>query len=129
MLEEVIKENTAAVRELLAAILKQAAATSGAKVQADAKPEKTVAKTGPIPGEGDAAEQGKTAAQAVEALKDTTQPAVPYTDVANAITNLARVKGKPAAVELLGSFNVARGPELKPDQYADVLAAIETALA
>ena len=72
-----------------------------------------------------AREQGKTAKQAAEALHGhaNNEASVTYQQVAEAITELAKTKGKPAAVVLLQSFGVARGPELKPNQYAAVFAA------
>lgn len=58
---------------------------------------------------------------------DTEQPS--YQDVAALITKVSRNVGRDAAVELLESFGAKRGPDLKPEQYADVVAACEKALA
>lgn len=60
-----------------------------------------------------------------EALNEPeTAPAspVPYADVIAAINSLAAAKGRNTAVELLSKFGVSKGPELKPEQYADFVA-------
>lgn len=44
-----------------------------------------------------------------------------YPDVVAAINKLAAAKGRNAAVEMLGEFGVTKGPDLKPEQYADFI--------
>lgn len=50
------------------------------------------------------------------------------TDVGPKIAKLV-TRNKPAAVEILAKYGVKRGPELKADQLAGVLADVEAALA
>ena len=52
-----------------------------------------------------------------------------YQEVAALITKVSRTVSREAAVELLDSFGAKRGPDLKPEQFADVVAACEKALA
>lgn len=44
-----------------------------------------------------------------------------YPDVVAAINKLATAKGREAAVALLGEFGVSKGPELKPEQFAEFI--------
>lgn len=46
-----------------------------------------------------------------------------YQDAAAAITKLSRAKGRDAAVAVLASFGAAKLPDVKPEQFADVIAA------
>lgn len=50
-------------------------------------------------------------------------PPPKYDDVREAILSLSERVNMPAAVEVLSRFGVTHAKELKPDQYADVLAA------
>jgi hypothetical protein len=56
-------------------------------------------------------------------------PAIAIADVNAAIIALAKAKGRDAAVAVLGTFGVAKAPELKAEQYADVVAAAKKAMA
>lgn len=89
---------------------------------AQTKAQTTKAKDDPKP---DAAPSSKESTAASES--DTEQPS--YQDVAALITKVSRNVGRDAAVELLDSFGAKRGPDLKPEQYADVIAACKKALA
>lgn len=44
-----------------------------------------------------------------------------YPDVVAAINKLALAKGRDAAIALLGDFGVTKGPELKPEQFAEFI--------
>lgn len=68
-----------------------------------------------------------TAASAEAAPQAST--AVEYDTVKAAILNLSTSKGKAAAVEVLGKFGLVKLPDAKPEQYADILAAANAALA
>lgn len=46
---------------------------------------------------------------------------VSYPDVVTAINALAKAKGRDAAVDLLGQFGAAKGPDLKPEQFAEFI--------
>lgn len=52
-----------------------------------------------------------------------------YKQASDAVVNLANAKGRAAAIAILESFGVAKLPEAKPEQYADIIAACEEALA
>ena len=145
-LEATIAENTAALRDLIAAIGKGIPTTHAqvAAVVAEAKPEATAkkpdgaaqtAETKPTATSA-AAEQAAreaaaaAAAQATEALNghaDKPADAPTYQDAANAINALAKAKGRAAAVAVLAAFGAAKLPDVKPEQFADVIAAAQKA--
>lgn len=52
-----------------------------------------------------------------------------YQDAATAVTKLSRAKGREAAVGVLAQFEAAKLPDVKPEQFAAVIAACEEALA
>jgi hypothetical protein len=56
------------------------------------------------------------------------ESAIPYETVVKAIS-AAAAKDKPKAVATLKSFGASNGKELKAEQYADFLAALEKAMA
>lgn len=67
-----------------------------------------------------------TAAQAEKALDghaNKPADAPTYQDAAAAITNLAKAKGRDAAMAVLAKFKAAKLPDVKPEQFADVIAA------
>ena len=64
------------------------------------------------------------------ASKPATAPKVDppkYTDVREAILDLAEKKGMPAALAVLKKFDVTHAKSLKPEQYAEALAAVQAA--
>jgi hypothetical protein len=52
-----------------------------------------------------------------------------YEQAAQAITALSRAKGRDAAVAVLSQFGASKLPDVKPDQFAAVVAAAEKAMA
>lgn len=88
----------------------QRTASAGAETDA---PEKTAAESNPTAAsvEGDA--QASTAAEPLT-----------YEQVAAAITAMVK-KDRQKAVDTLAKFGVKKGPELKPEQYAEFMAALE----
>jgi len=52
-----------------------------------------------------------------------------YEDVKKLVLLLSSEKGREPTVALLGTFGVAKAPDLKPEQYADAIAAFTKALA
>ena len=50
-----------------------------------------------------------------------------YNDVREAILDLAEKKGMPAALAVLKKFDVTHAKSLKPEQYAEALAACQAA--
>lgn len=116
MLEEAIKENTAAVRELIAALEKTPTATQE-------KPAKKPQAASTSSKEKIAASSETAPASKKDTLKEPTE----YTDVQTAITALAQAKGRDAAVAVLADFGVKKGAELMPGQYAEVVASAQEA--
>lgn len=53
--------------------------------------------------------------------------AVTYQQAADAVTKLAKTKGRDIAVGVLKQFGAVKLPDVKPDQYAAVLAACQEA--
>ncbi|TXH58400.1 MAG: hypothetical protein E6Q97_02230 [Desulfurellales bacterium] len=71
-----------------------------------------------------------TAAEAEKALHghaNNPADAPTYQDTADAITKLARTKGRDAAVAVLKTFGATKLPDVKPEQFAAVIAACEAA--
>ena len=110
-LETAIAENTAAIRELIAKLSAGPAIPQAASSPADTK----VAD----------APKAEKAAKAPEAVEE--KP-ISYDTVKQLITNLVAAKGKEIAVKTLASLGVSKGPELKPEQYKDAVAALTKAL-
>jgi len=140
-LENAIIENTAAIRELVAAILTSANSNREfASAAARAVPLAEVGKEEKKPSTAKeaidqataaakaAAEKKKAEAAAAAAKKDEkTDDAKPLDyekDVKPELVKFAQAKGKPALAELLKGFGVAKGDQLKGDQFAEVLAKI-----
>lgn len=129
-LELAIQENTAAIRELIAALTVSSAAqvTLLAEATAPAKPApaKKAVKAEPAPAP---APEIKAEEPVAPAPAPAAEPAIPYSNVATAVTELAKTKGRQAAVDLLTSFGVAKATELKAEQYGAVIAAAQVAMA
>ena len=71
-----------------------------------------------------------TAAEAEKALHGhaNNPPDAPtYQATADAVTKLARTKGRAAAVAVLNEFGAAKLPDVKPEQFAAIIAACEKA--
>ena len=71
-----------------------------------------------------------TAAEAEKALHGhaNNPPDAPtYQATADAVTKLARTKGRNAAVAVLNEFGAAKLPDVKPEQFAAIIAACEKA--
>lgn len=127
-IETLLADNTAAIRELIATIKAQAYAEASQPAAPKAppvaaKPEPKAAKPTPAP---------------APVVEDTPEahatPADPETlvtidEVKAAVLKLAATKGREAAVAVLQSFGAAKAPELKPEQYGDVLAALNAKMA
>lgn len=118
-LEVAIAENTAAIRDLIAALSK-APAIPAAEPKAEPAPkaekpkpelqlEPKVEEQKPEP----KAEEPKAAAAAVD-----------YADVQAAILTLNRARGRDVVLEVLGRFNATKGPELDPADYEAALDAL-----
>ena len=134
-IEAALAENTAAIRELIAAIKTGTPVTSAqvAAVVAEApKPEteKVRKAVGNKTAANDLGTQ-KTAAEAVKALDNQADKVkVPsYVETASAITKLQRLKGRDAAIAVLASFNASRLNEVPESSFDAVIAACNEAMA
>jgi hypothetical protein len=86
-----------------------------------------VAHTAPVQAQSAAA--ATTAESHTESAAPDAYQAIGVADVNAAIIALAKAKGRDAAVAVLGEFNVAKVPELKPEQFAEVLKICKKAMA
>lgn len=135
-IEQAITENTNAIRELIATIRAGVPITAAqiAAVVAEAPAvEKTEPKKEAARAEvSDAAEHGKTAAQAVEALAghaNKPTPTATYEDAKAAVLKISKEKGRDAAVAVLSVFGVQKLPDLQPENYGALVAKVDEALA
>jgi FtsZ-interacting cell division protein ZipA len=139
-LEATIAENTAAIRELIAAISKgiptTAAQVAAVVDEAPAAEKKTSTKKSTKPSmfdEQTEAPKSEQAAATPEPKADAAPAAaeakaVTYADAAAAITKLSREKSRDAALAVLGKFGAAKLPEVKPEDFAAVIDAANEAL-
>lgn len=141
MLETAIQENTAAIRELIATIARglPASAAQVAAVVAQA-PQKTKQAQATVANNGASSTQEVTSSAPADAAapEPSAAPAAPqpaaeasvsYDQVKTSILDLAKTKGRDAAMSLLAEFSAAKGTDLKPDQFAPFLAKATTLLA
>ena len=146
-LELALAANTAAMIELREAILALHARQLGADYGLNVVPVETVTAVDETPAVEEAPApvverkrgrikpeiRDEAPAEVVEVKAEEPAPApapapVSYQECANAITKLAAAKGRPAAAAVLQQFGVAKLPEAKAEQYADIKAAAEAAL-
>ena len=108
-LETTIAENTAAIRELIALL----------SIKSDTKVSHITEKPNPAVAEMKPALKAQTPAD--EAVS------VSYQDAAKAIQDLAKTKGRDAAIAVLATFNAIKLPEVKESDFAAVIKACEAA--
>lgn len=103
-------------------------AVETAKAETKAKPEKAAAEVAKTD-KPEALVQmtGSEAAQALHGHANRPADAPTYQDAAAAITKLSKTKGRDAAVAVLTAFGAAKLPDVKPEQFADIIAAAEKA--
>lgn len=70
---------------------------------------------------------GAQAEKALEGHANQSNDAPTYQDAANAVTKLARTQGRDAAIKVLAQFGAKTLPDVKAEQFADVIAACEKA--
>ena len=138
-LEIAIAENTNAIRELIATIragvpttAAQVAAVVAEAPAAETAKAKIPAKDTAAAEVSDAAEHGKTAAQAVEALAghaNKPTPTATYEDAKAAVLKISKERGRDAAVAVLSTFGVQKLPDLQPENYGALVAKVDEALA
>lgn len=125
-LEQALIDNTAAIRELIAAISNGVPTTAQqvAAVVEEAKVEEKPVKKG----KPEKAETPKQEVAATPEPKEEVAPAaddapvVTYQDAAAAITALSKAKGRDAAVALLKKFGASKLPEVKEEDFAAIVA-------
>ena len=71
--------------------------------------------------------EAQAAATTETAQATETADAPTYQATADAVTKLARTKGRDAAVAVLNEFGAAKLPDVKPEQFAAIIAACEKA--
>ena len=103
-------------------------ATTGATDQVEVSANNTTSSETAPSSAADAAADVKPAAETpaiVEAAEQSVEAAagVTYEQAAKAVTELAKAKGRDAAVEVLGQFGAKKLPDVKPEHYADLMAA------
>lgn len=119
-----------------AAVVKEAAAAPAGKPKATAAKTESAATTAPTAEAADAPastpsadtpQSSRTTPAATASSAAAATEAVSYQETATAITKLSRVKGRDTAVALLAKFGAANLKEVKPEQFAAVLAAANEA--
>lgn len=125
-LEAAIEANTNAIRDLIAAIGNSLHATT-AQVAAVVKEAKPKAEKKQETAKPEAASTPTTVEEpaAPEQKADTSEEklAPTYDDAAKAITALAKAKGREPAMAVLSKFGASKLPEVKPEDFAAVIAA------
>ena len=127
-LEQAIQENTAAIRDLIAALGKGAPSQAAAPAETATVEEPKVEKPAKEKKQQAPAATPKSMEEAAPAADE---PApVSYDDCAQAVTKLAKTKGRPAAVALLGRFDLKtlQDAKDKPELLAQVKAAADAEL-
>jgi hypothetical protein len=132
-LEQAIQENTAALHSLLAFLQSGSAPTlairdGGEVIQPQAavgeNTASDTAEASPAKPEVAAKKTAKSSATAERDEQPATEPAgVTYDQAAKAIQELAKAKGRDAAIEVLKQFGAAKLPEVKESDFAAVVAA------
>jgi membrane-bound ClpP family serine protease len=123
-LELAITENTNAIRDLIAALGNGQHVTQ-AQVAAVVKEAKPKAEKKQETAKPEAASTPTTVepAAAPEPKAENSAQAATYNDAADAVTKLARTKGRDAAIAVLSKFGAAKLPDVKPEDFAAVIAA------
>ena len=135
-LEAAIQENTAVLSELLKfwknLPTTEAAAVAALQTQDDpqeVKPPAAKAKA-EAPKSAAVSPPPETAAVSPASKpEESTSAPVSYDMVKTLILKLSGSKGREAAAGVLAGFGVAKGPDLKPEQYASAAKELEAALA
>ena len=123
-LKSAVEANTNAIRDLIAALGNGQHATP-AQVAAVVKEAKPKAEKKQETAKPEVVDTPTTAEEvaAPEPKAENSAPAATYDDAAKAITALAKSKGRDAAMAVLSKFGAAKLPDVKPDDFAAVIAA------
>lgn len=106
----------------------QSARKAKAKAKADKEPEVEQA-AAPEPEEPVVGDAEQPSAASPPSATDADTDPVTYEDVRAAVTRLAALKGRDAALAVLDTFGVDHGSKLTEDQWAPALAALAAAAA
>lgn len=104
---------------------------TGAKAEAQSAPSSPTAEAAGAGAATQSTEQAApttSTAQAATANSASDAPAPTYKDAADAITALVKAKGRPAGEAVLKEFGATNLPGVKPEQFADVIAAAKAAM-
>jgi hypothetical protein len=137
MLEQAIADNTAAIRELIATI-KASAPTTSARPPVAKKATSNVKATvtennGASSTPGAPFHPAEAAAQEKPAMEEappatSVAESVTYEQVKHAILKVASTKSREIAAGILAEFGATKGPDLKPEQYAGIMARLNAVL-
>lgn len=157
-LEDTLAANTAALAELTRALdqihARLIGMQYGATLSTDAPDSTTTASEAPARKRGrtkpvireDVPATAESAPEAVEAVEaapvldvpapieevddDAPAPvaAVTYEQISEAVTTVVKTRGRQVAVDVLGQFGLVKATQAKPDQYAELLAALRGAM-
>lgn len=116
--EEAKGKATTAKREAAKPEAKPEAQAAAATETAQATEQKPEALTQMTAGEAE---------KALDGIANRPDDAPTYKATADAVTQLSRTKGRDAAVAVLTKFGAAKLPDVKPEQFAAVIAACEEA--
>lgn len=124
-LEALLAENTAAVRELTATLRAGAALALGPNTTPEQIDASIKAENASIKAENASPKpEAPTSAETPAAPQPAPQADAPdYATTAGAINALVKARGRQAAVDVLGQFKASNLKAIKPEQYADVIAA------
>ena len=123
-LEAAIQENTSAIRALIAAMAQGLPTTVEPSPAVVAAP-RTKKEKMPAPAGKPEATAPATPSPAI----DPPAAGATYDDVKNAIVKLSGMKGRDSVLAVLGQFDAAKGPDLKPEQFADFITHANAAMA
>ena len=113
MLEAKVEELTTAIRDLITTIKAGVPATPAQLAAVASEAASTARSSKP------------KASPAPAAPADQPKSTTTYEQAAKAVTALIQRKGKPVALALLQKFGAQKLPEVKPERFAEVVAACE----
>ena len=127
-LEAALQENTGAIRALIAA-LAQGIPTPSEPVAAVVAPKAKKEKPAVRVSDTEVGSTPATSAPAATAEEAATPPqGATYDEVKAVIVKMSGAKGRDQVLAVLGQFGAARGPDLKPEQFADFIAQANAAM-
>lgn len=129
-LEQAILEHAAAIRELASAVLVSAKQSADSTIRLAQGYEHAVDASKPVFADKPKADKPAPETKKAEekkALAADEDKALDYDkDVAPALTGYMKANGRQAGIDLMAKFGAKKGSEIKPEDYAAVLADINT---